>query len=446
MPPRKVIIWYAVLCMVATLTLGHGSLFFAEGFLLLPMMTLALLSWHVKERYPSNISCTSRSTGSTGCTGSTGSACSTSARRSEVDAERTEASGTSETSETGELGHEKGRLARACALILWAVIACVTLSYAFSVVRNGSESMSDAGPDNDEGPAIGAAASDMSPQSVAAAYILLGIAAMSAFLLTPCGRKLAARLTPIDPCVFRHGVGLSLIVLLAFSWITPLLVRDGVPPAGGAIYLPTDSTHMSGAPEAQGVQGAPGVLGASRIAGMVYQLIWFVPLAFVAAGWPHFRTMSGACVRLGVGRITIRGSTVGIITGLLMTYGAAFLLVPAVRWLWNLARWPLGGPALIGQQFSWAMNPWGALVLAVTAGVGEELLVRGLLQPRFGLILSNLAFAAMHAYGYGWDGLVSVLILGSALGALRARTNTTVAMLAHAVYNFATLLGIPLLR
>jgi membrane protease YdiL (CAAX protease family) len=88
------------------------------------------------------------------------------------------------------------------------------------------------------------------------------------------------------------------------------------------------------------------------------------------------------------------------------------------------------------------MNPFGALLVSVTAGIGEELLVRGLLQPPFGLIMPNLAFAARHASRYGWDGLLTVWVLGVALGALRSRTDTTTAMFAHAAYDSTTLVAL----
>ena len=41
--------------------------------------------------------------------------------------------------------------------------------------------------------------------------------------------------------------------------------------------------------------------------------------------------------------------------------------------------------------------------------------MRGVLQPRLGILLSNLLFTAMHAYQYNWDGLLSVFASGLAL-------------------------------
>jgi len=76
-----------------------------------------------------------------------------------------------------------------------------------------------------------------------------------------------------------------------------------------------------------------------------------------------------------------------------------------------------------------------ALVAGVTAGLGEEVIVRGLLQPRVGLLLANLCFVSVHALQYSWDGLLQVFLLGLALGLVRRRTNTTTSALVHGTYD-----------
>jgi membrane protease YdiL (CAAX protease family) len=76
------------------------------------------------------------------------------------------------------------------------------------------------------------------------------------------------------------------------------------------------------------------------------------------------------------------------------------------------------------------------IVLALASGVGEELLFRGALQPVFGLWFTSILFAVAHVqYGLTPITLV-VFILGIALGYIRRRSNTTVAIFVHAGYNF----------
>jgi uncharacterized protein len=77
----------------------------------------------------------------------------------------------------------------------------------------------------------------------------------------------------------------------------------------------------------------------------------------------------------------------------------------------------------------------------LSAGLGEELIWRGVIQPRYGLVLAALGFAAMHGFQYGLDGLISVFIAGLVLGVVRARTNTTVSAVVHGGYDLWLLLG-----
>ncbi len=86
---------------------------------------------------------------------------------------------------------------------------------------------------------------------------------------------------------------------------------------------------------------------------------------------------------------------------------------------------------LLGEFF----NPWGALLIGLSAGISEELVFRGALQPRFGLLITSLLFASVHLqYAFSFA-LVIVFILALGLGYLRQRWNTTTAIIAHVLYN-----------
>ena len=88
-----------------------------------------------------------------------------------------------------------------------------------------------------------------------------------------------------------------------------------------------------------------------------------------------------------------------------------------------------------------ALSPLGALVAATAAGLGEELMMRGVLQPRFGWLLPNLAFTAAHALQYNLDALIGVFVLGAILALVRARWSTSEAIVAHALYDLVLFLG-----
>ncbi|WP_054848560.1 CPBP family glutamic-type intramembrane protease [Methanoculleus chikugoensis] len=70
-------------------------------------------------------------------------------------------------------------------------------------------------------------------------------------------------------------------------------------------------------------------------------------------------------------------------------------------------------------------------------GFGEEVSIRGLLQPpRFGILLPALLFASLHAFQYSWDGLISVFLAGGIVFAyIRQYTNTTTSAITHTVYD-----------
>ena len=84
------------------------------------------------------------------------------------------------------------------------------------------------------------------------------------------------------------------------------------------------------------------------------------------------------------------------------------------------------------------------VVIALAAGIGEELLFRGALQPEIGLIPASLVFGALHTGGRGtlafgcW-----VAVMGAALGWLAVATGGLLApIVAHALYDAAALVHI----
>jgi membrane protease YdiL (CAAX protease family) len=72
---------------------------------------------------------------------------------------------------------------------------------------------------------------------------------------------------------------------------------------------------------------------------------------------------------------------------------------------------------------------------SVAAGFGEEVSIRGLLQPRFGILLPALLFASLHAFQYSWDGLISVFLAGIVFAYIRQYTNTTTSAITHTIYD-----------
>ncbi|TMF15640.1 MAG: CPBP family intramembrane metalloprotease, partial [Chloroflexi bacterium] len=78
-----------------------------------------------------------------------------------------------------------------------------------------------------------------------------------------------------------------------------------------------------------------------------------------------------------------------------------------------------------------------ALVFAVLAGISEEVLFRGALQPRAGIVITALLFTAIHVHYGATPVAASVFVAGLAYGWLRRHMNTTTAIMAHATTDIA---------
>jgi membrane protease YdiL (CAAX protease family) len=76
----------------------------------------------------------------------------------------------------------------------------------------------------------------------------------------------------------------------------------------------------------------------------------------------------------------------------------------------------------------------GGILVSIAAGVGEELLFRGALQPRLGIVTTSLLFAAVHVQ-YQVPGMLIILVVGLALGVLKQRTSTTFTACVHVIYD-----------
>ena len=77
------------------------------------------------------------------------------------------------------------------------------------------------------------------------------------------------------------------------------------------------------------------------------------------------------------------------------------------------------------------------IVLAVVAGFAEELLFRGMLQPRMGLIASSLLFGLLHGPDHKlWPFALWAAAVGAGFGLVYRETeNMAIPMLVHAFYD-----------
>lgn len=256
--------------------------------------------------------------------------------------------------------------------------------------------------------------------------LLLLAAVLSASLLFKPVRVMASRIVPIDPNNFVHKIALPTLAMMLLSTFIPLIVLGGTPP------LLTVVNGTANSPMAESLSAGP--------QDIIYQFVWTIPAALIAAGWPIARRIRPALERLGFVRPTRNQVIFGVVFGVALAFIASYAVDPGINWVWRTLGWQTTDSAAFEKLLSNLITPFGAILIGVTAGVGEEMAVRGLLQPRIGLIASNLVFTGLHAFQYGPDALLSVFVIGLILGIIRARTNTTTSAIVHGIYDFTLVL------
>jgi membrane protease YdiL (CAAX protease family) len=180
----------------------------------------------------------------------------------------------------------------------------------------------------------------------------------------------------------------------------------------------------------------------SAIAVLASQLP-FIVLAVVGVGAGIRRRPRETLARLGYGPISLRN--VGVIVLFII---AAFALSAGADYLFSLLQPDLYRE--VGEVSGTLFDPRGlglvsavlfALLIGIGAGLGEETLFRGAVQPVFGIPATSILFASMHIQ-YGPSVLlVYIFVLSVGLGLLRRYFNTTTSFLAHAGYNVLSILA-----
>jgi membrane protease YdiL (CAAX protease family) len=163
----------------------------------------------------------------------------------------------------------------------------------------------------------------------------------------------------------------------------------------------------------------------------------FLLIALLGVGVGVRRNLRQTLDRLGYGPISVK--QLGIVV---LFVGGAFALSVTADALFAALQ-----PGLyhqVGEINDLLFNPRGlspvsavlfALLVGMGAGLGEETLFRGAVQPVLGIPVTSLLFTSMHVQ-YGPSLLLAyVFLLSAGLGLLRRHINTTASFLAHAGYN-----------
>lgn len=226
-------------------------------------------------------------------------------------------------------------------------------------------------------------------------------------------RVIVARALPIGPDNPVHALAISLTVLIAASQFGNQLSQDVLKQVtGGAQLQPLDLV----------VQDVPFVLG-----------------ALVGVGLFIRRDVPATLARLGLVRPTLWQVALGLASA-----GAFYLVSVGADQLASHLTPDLAQRvgAATDHLFGRLNNPIGIATIALTAGISEEMLFRGALQPRLGILWVAVVFALTHSqYGLSVS-IVAVFVLALGLGLLRRYANTTTSMICHVAYNAAVGVGI----
>lgn len=241
--------------------------------------------------------------------------------------------------------------------------------------------------------------------------LLAGVVAVAVEL--PPVRRWLGRLLPFDPEDQVHQLALVLTVLLVGVQLTTQLTTD----------------VLAAAAQGQAL---------SRI-DLVLQELPFLLAAAFGVGFLTRRSAGETLERLGF--------VVPTWWQVVLALAASLAFLAIGNGLDRLGEWVT--PALshrIAQAsdrlFGHLSDLGGIATLAIAAGVCEEALFRGALQPRFGLLWPAVVFAAVHTqYGLSFD-TAAVVILALGLALLRRYANTTTSALCHTVYDALVGLGL----
>ena len=242
--------------------------------------------------------------------------------------------------------------------------------------------------------------------AIDAGSIVSGVAA-GGFLFRGI-RKDVAAVIPIDPDNPVHALALVLAVILFGTQATALLFTDVL-----TIYATQPS---------------------QTLAGTFLDELPLLLLALAGVGLYVRRKLPDAAGRLGLVRpawwhVVLALAAAGVFLAALQGFDAAnHLLLPTLA-----ARVDATEQHLFGEL---AGTNWvGIAVLGLLPGICEDLLFRGALQPKIGLLPTALLFTSIHSqYGLSID-LAGVFVIAVSLGLIRRYANTTTSMSAHIAYN-----------
>ena len=243
--------------------------------------------------------------------------------------------------------------------------------------------------------------------SLTSILIVGAAAAIGLPLLRPV-RLVLARAMPFDPNSTADMIGLSVLLATAvYVGGTSLL-------AGGDVSVPSVD-----------------------VLELFSQAAALILIAFFGVGYLIQRDFRSTAKRLGLTALQPRDVWIALILVI------ALFAVTILGSLLTIAFQP-GLEDQINQNLGTMTQNLsslsGALMLGISAGFGEEILFRGAIQPRYGIVFTSIIFALLHVqYGFSFT-IVSIFLVSAILGLIRKRINTSASIITHVVYDVIAVL------
>ncbi len=256
---------------------------------------------------------------------------------------------------------------------------------------------------------------DGSVAAFAALFRALGLTGLLAFVpMIPAVRRLLARWLPFDPA--------SVVTTTALVYAV-YLVGTGL----GQQPLLSDPAVL------EGLDGA-----SIGLAALWAQSIGMVLIAVSGVGIFTRRNLRETADRLGLKVPTWRQVGFGVlVTAGLLALQSAFSQVWLALDPEGLQQIEDAGTLLLGDLTG---SLAGAFTIGMAAALGEEMIFRGAMLPPFRLALTSVLFTIIHSQYALSPATLLILVIAVVLGIVRYRTNLTIAILVHFLYNFSSVL------
>lgn len=170
---------------------------------------------------------------------------------------------------------------------------------------------------------------------------------------------------------------------------------------------------------------------------LLSNLILLVSIPVIGVGLMTRRNPRETLARLGIRRVTWKTLLVsGVVTFSLLV----MVVIVAGIWMSLVSEETFERQTEASEALSASVGSLGiAFLLALSAGIGEEIAFRGALQPIFGFWFTTFAFVIAHVQYTLTPATLIILIVTMVFGLIRKYMDTTTSIITHFWYNFIPL-------